>query len=220
MWQAQPQEQQEELFPDGKPAARRRHRGAPLFPLTRWTFSASYEQAVLGAVALIMAGLVLFSLGMERGKRLAQRIPAQPLMADAPRGTPRGQIPLAFAENAATPPARTPSGHASSVPTTPGIVSAAAPAITTTTAAPTLQSAAAAPANTKGRFLIQLATFSQPALAEEEVRLLRKRGYQPFLITTGKFSAVCVGVYATRQEAARHLAAVQSSYHDSFVRQR
>ena len=217
MWQAHPPEQQEELFPEGDASAkRRRSRGAPLFPLTRWTFSVSYEQLILSTVAFIMAGLVLFSLGMERGRRVAQRSPTQPLTAGAPVATHRGQTSLAFAENAPTPPVRMPSGTVPSAQAKASVVApAAAPA-----AAPITTTAAAAPTNAKGQFTIQLATFTQPALAEEELRLLRKGGYQPFLIKTGKFSAVCVGAYATRQEATRQLAAVKSSYHDSFVRQR
>lgn len=210
MWQAQAQEQQDELFPSPEQhGKRRRPRGAPLFPLTRWTFSVRYEQLIISAAALLMGGVVLFSLGMERGKRLTQRPLAAFPAARAPSAAPRGQTALAFADNAAAPAARAISAGPAAV--------AVKPVVASETNAP---QASAPPVNAKKPFTIQLATFAQPALAAEEMRLLRQRGYQPFLITTVKFSAVCVGAYATRQEATRHLAAVQSSYRDSFVRQR
>ena len=107
-----------------------------------------------------------------------------------------------------------------SAKTTPAAAAVAAPAAPTgqatlKRAAPT--TAAMAP---KGPFTIQLVTFTQAPLAEQERQTLRKRGYQPFLLTNNKFLALCVGSYATRQEAARHLAAFKTSYRDCFVRQR
>ena len=216
----QRQELQDELFTDGTRAAtRRRHRWTPLFPLTRWTISVSYEQAVLATVTLVIGGLVLFSLGMERGKRVAG---LSPLSARPAASSARG---VAFAENGAPGAARI---TVSMTPALPAVVVAARPATTTVAASATattsrsvMPAATAAPATARqGAYTIQLATFSQPSLAEEELRLLRRRGYQPFVLKTRQYTAVCVGAYATRQDAARQLATLKSSYRDSFVRQR
>ena len=207
------EELQEDLFPDGQDAARRRrHRWTPLFPLTRWTISVSYEHVVLATVALVMSSLVLFSLGMERGKRLTAGT------AMAPRTTASSNRGVAFADNHITrvpqPAMPAPSMTRAAAGTTP------APAMGKPPVTVAKEPAAATAPLPKGKYTIQLATFSQPPLAEQELRLLRKRGYQPFMLRTNQYAAVCVGTYVSRQEAAHQLAAFKSSYRDSFVRQR
>ncbi len=221
MLQAQYQEQQEELFAEREPAGkRRRNKYQPLFPLTRWTFSLSYEQLVLGAVACVLIGLVIFSLGAERGKRLAMVSSSAAPTARVPAR--RLNTAVAFAENmpASLAPRPTPTpATAPMVKATPSTPVPLTPLKSSPTAA-TSKAQVPSASNRAGAYTIQVATFRQRALADEEMRLLRQRGYQPFLVTSTKFSALCVGVYSTRQEAIRYLAALKSSYRDSFVRQR
>ena len=59
---------------------------------------------------------------------------------------------------------------------------------------------------------------SRKDIALEEVDSLKKKGHDPFLIQKGKYVALCVGRFATKEEATILSKNLKSRYNDCFIR--
>lgn len=79
---------------------------------------------------------------------------------------------------------------------------------------------ARAKAEVKTSPYIQVATFRTDKYANIEIRRLKGKGYQPFLLTKGNFREVCVGGYSNKDEAREALKQLRKLYADCILRHR
>ncbi|HOD12407.1 MAG TPA: SPOR domain-containing protein [Candidatus Omnitrophota bacterium] len=168
------------------------------FILSNVTLSA--ENIIVLTVFIFLAIIVSFSVGVEKGKRVAsaqpvavaRKIAVQPVVADQPvekRKAIQPQIPAASVadvrETASAPEDKMP------------------------------QALVEAPQNF---YTIQLASFVSKKYAEKEAAALEKKGYETFVVSKGKHIIVCVGRFVDSQAAKTFLGKLKDKYKDCLVR--
>lgn len=67
-------------------------------------------------------------------------------------------------------------------------------------------------------YSIQLASYSRKDIALAEVSRLKKKGFEPILLEKGKYWALCVGRFKTKEEARTLTKNFKNSYSDCFIR--
>lgn len=164
----------------------------------------SLETAVILFIFLVLSFLLVFSFGVERGKRLA-RLESQ----DRAVELPFPQAPKTAADSA----------EKKTVVKT-DTKREVAVKITTPLKVVSLGSQPGGSAATlsKGRYTIQIVSFAKAASAKKEAEGLRNLGYQISLRPSGGFHSLCVGSYADKQEAEIAMRKLRSKYHDCFIR--
>ena len=152
------------------------------------------EQLLMIGILLILVLCGIFFLGVLRGKALRQSIlmPARLGQASAPRSeTP------AFSSQPVKTAAQQPAALASVRVQTPP------------------------PASVSEKpYTIQLVTHRKKEFAEADVSAFRKAGFTSFIIPSGEYYQVCVGQYASKEEAKKDLGRFSSKYKDCFLRRR
>jgi cell division septation protein DedD len=151
----------------------------------------------------------MFFLGVLRGKHLAKQsgetAPVAVQAAPAARTTQPQQTPMTQSPQ-------------------PGIRTTAVPSAAQAPAAPApapQRPAIATPLSlSKKPYTIQLVTYKKQDLAQKEVNDLKKAGYSSSLISSGDYFLVCVGQYASIDEAKKDLRYFGSRYKDCFLRRR
>jgi hypothetical protein len=205
MSETKPGDSQQDLFIDfqsGQPKKPERlpqlHRAPKPILLTT-----SVEQIILVGILMILAGCVIFFLGVLRGRSLdreapgsrlgaAAVMPARPVAAPAAPAA-RIQAPKQVAVFQAAP--------------------AASPAVRIETRVP-------ASADPTKPYTLQLITYKKRDLAETEAGELRRRGFQAFVVPSGAYFVVCSGQYGSKEEAVRDSQALGAKYKDAFLRRR
>lgn len=195
MSDTKPEQTQQEFFPEFTP-------GQPKGPERLASFhrtpkpilvTTSVEQIVLTGILVILAGCLVFFLGVLRGRSIGhetaapQRLVVVPLPAKKPE-TAR-QVPV-FQSSPAQPP------------------SVKIEARTAQAADPTKP------------YTLQLITYKKRDLAEGEAGELRRRGFQAFVAPSGNYFLVCSGQYGSKEESARDQQALRARYKDCFLRRR
>ena len=162
------------------------------------------DQAMLLLIFGLIGLSVVFAVGVERGRKVAQA--EQSLLA--PRGLPSqeeprvdkpGQIKASSSEEAAKP----------SMPRQ----TAPSPTPVKRTATPVKLAESAV-----SRYAIQVVSYRQPLLAQQELQRLQQRGERAFLITREGRTMLLVGPFPSKQRAATKLASLRQQYRDCFVR--
>ena len=72
-----------------------------------------------------------------------------------------------------------------------------------------------------GRYTIQVITFKSQALAEEKVRQFKEKGYQSFIIPSGKYFQVCIESFESTRKAQEKLVELRAegfARPDAFIR--
>lgn len=160
------------------------------------------------ATLLLMFGLiglsVVFAGGVERGRKVAQA--EQSLLA--PRGLPSQEEPRAGE------PAQI-KASSSEEPAKPSLPRKAAPSPTpvkrTTTPVKLAES-------TGSQYAIQVVSYSQPMLAQQELQRLQQRGERAFLLKREGRTMLLVGPFPSKQHATTKLSLLRRQYRDCFVR--
>jgi len=70
----------------------------------------------------------------------------------------------------------------------------------------------------ENNYTIQVASFKLEKNARREAEMLKGIGYDIFVMSKGNYSIVCVGKFAQRQEAKRFAGKLKSKYKDCLVR--
>lgn len=152
-----------------------------------------YEKAVLVIIAFIIIGIISFSLGVEKGKRLsavkfdahldmAAKIKTpQPEQADIPyRNQPALKQEPPFIK-----------------------VQPPLPAVTQDSAQ---------------KYTIQVATYQTNSLAKKEAETLKKRGFAALTFSKGGYTLLCVGNFSNKETARTMLSELKKRYRDCFIR--
>ena len=226
-----------ELFPGttGDPI----ENSAPRFIFSRIVLT--FENVVVIFVFVIVSLIIAFSMGVERGRvkaRLARPaaiqsavpvamtsvMPNAPISAATPRNTDSVLSGTAIAANV-------PAGAVSVAPVG-SMVRVANPVTVTASpavvpAAPKVVAAspkAVQPASEKGvdkGYTIQVASYKSDVMAQKELAVLKKKGFESFVMTKGSYVIVCVGKFSGAQaqdEAKKMFNKLKKQYKDSIVR--
>lgn len=199
---------QKELFDEFK-APRRRIRQQP-YPPSRAhkVLNISYEQFIFVGIAVIMLMVLVFSLGVERGKRLVAQ-PAAEKVAEQLK-------PVAVAQEPK------PEPEAAKPATGVGVISlervdAEKPKVP---APPPAESGAARVRKNTNIFTLQIVAYRSKKTAQKEINKLSEKGFDPFIITEGGYYQICVGEYRNKDELKKRLGELQKNYKGSFIRKR
>ena len=206
-----PQEIQQELFREFSKESRRTERIPPLAHAQKpILFSTTLEHLLLGGILFILVLCLVFFLGVLRGKSLTTVFlpsAARPAatVSYLPQKTQTTTTPRI---TATTPPAAV-----SLAPARPGA--------NTTASVPSPSSVTAASRNSAAKpYTIQLVTHKKKETAENEAAALKRSGYYSFIMTSGEYYLVCVGQYASKEEAKKDLHNFSGKFSDCFLRRR
>lgn len=160
----------------------------------------SVENTIVLCIIFVMAVVLFFSFGVERGKQIVKGALAEPPATVTVVSAPE-ETPAKVAERS----------HLAPV----GVVpqpnqQKQTPAATN--AAPSLEK------REKGTFTIQVASFKEKGKAQMEAKRLKSKGYEIFVLPKGKHSIVCVGKFAIKDEATEFLNKLKNKYSDCLVR--
>jgi len=165
----------------------------PRFLLANLTFSV--ESLVIFMILGIMVALFAFSLGVERGKRVAALSLDERVSAAWNVGARTMAVPAAAAVT----------------------LSVAAPVERNLTK----QRAVANHGFLQGlgnRFTLQTATYGNETYARQDALLLKAKGFKSFLIKSGQYWMLCVGNFNNKESATAFLRKLPGQYRSSQVR--
>ena len=180
--------------------------------LQRFRLQLRLDQTIIGFLLLLVAYVLVFSFGVESGKRYAMaEIKAERSMRER-MARELGEKIFANSQSqiaTATPAAPKVVGQPKITP-----VLTAAPAVPAAVATKAATGASAAKTETpaveiksgSGKFFIQTVTYATKAAADEQIKRLVKKGYAAKILPHAKFQQVCVGGFETKDKAAQAMA--------------
>ncbi len=196
-------EVQNDLFEQSNKAKnKRRFRPSfkKMFPYGFVTFRLSYEGAIFSLIIFLMLCVIMFSIGVERGKNSRNYVKEE-IKKDVKPVSVRPQV--------------------KNVQTNPVSVNKlkSAPAVAyNTPKANTVAQVRTPQEAVKGNYTIQVLTYRDKSTAEKQVQKLTQNGYKPFVIFSGGFYQICIGRYSVRENAKIDLANLRRNYKDCFIR--
>ncbi len=204
MTEIKQEETQQELFNEFSGELKKTERFPSISrPQKPILFSTSVEQIILVSIILILAGCLIFFLGILRGKFLASKGQVTAPVRIAPEPVRPTAVTSIAPKQAAAP----------LLKVKPSAASVALPAKASVKPSP-------ATLDLNKHYTIQLVTYKKKDLAEKEVAGLRRNGFYSSIIASGDYYQVCVGQYATKEEAKKDLKVFGSKYKDCFLRRR
>ena len=206
------QEIQQELFEEFSKESKRAERIPPLARAQKpILFSTTIEHVLLGGILFVLALCFVFFLGVLRGKSLTPLAPIAPTSRAVPQAPvlPQPQKAKAFVA----------SPTVSNTPDANKVVSMqiSKPMV----ALPSHSSVTAMSQNNAAKpYTIQLVTHKKKETADSEVASLKRNNFYSFIITSGEYYLVCVGQYASKEEAKKDLRFFGGKFKDCFLRRR
>ena len=174
-------------------------RAAQPEPLRIGALSLRPDHVLLSLMFGLIGLSVIFALGVERGRQVAQVGP--PLLA------PREPEVKAKASTSSVE-AEAPSIRRETAPS---------PVVAPKPQAPKTPVKVAA-AGGSSQFAIQVVTYSQPTLAQQELQRLHQRGERAFLMKRPGRTVLYVGPFPSKAHAATKLTSLRHQYQDCFVK--
>ena len=174
-------------------------RAAQPEPLRIGALSLRPDHVLLSLMFGLIGLSVIFALGVERGRQVAQVepplfVPREPeVKAKASTSSVEAEAPSIRRETAPRP-VVAPKPQA---PKTPVKVAAA---------------------GGSSQFAIQVVTYSQPTLAQQELQRLHQRGERAFLMKRPGRTVLYVGPFPSKAHAATKLTSLRHQYQDCFVK--
>jgi cell division protein FtsN len=150
-------------------------------------------KVILSLISLTIVITIIFSLGVERGKRIALRDLETKEKTEA-----RVKIPSE-------------SPDIGRLPQTESVIE---PEVQE----PLDLDAQDAKDEEKERFRIQVASFHKENTAHKEARRLEENGYPVLVLQKGKFMVVYVGTFETKSEAENNFQSLKQRYKDCILR--
>lgn len=202
-------ENQLELFDlANQPAAKMRRE-----TFGRLLFHLRYDQAMFLGIGALLGLTVIFAFGVERGKRLVRSEAFQVArqVQPSPVVVAMKPAPSKAAEPAKKPAATQPASEAAQ-PEASNTASPASIPATTPKAKPKTRVAGAS------RYAIQVATYSRPQLAKQELERLRAGGESGFIVIRNGRTVVYAGPFPSRDNASEKLVGLRQRYLDCFIK--
>lgn len=190
--------------------------------LQRFRITLRFDQALIVMILLLVAYVLIFSFGVETGKRYsmaeirAERSKREHMVEELTGKIFEAQA--AVQNNGAIP--------ATAGKPIPAAGTTAAPATLAPATGTPVSVAAATPAVTEkekptGKYTIQAVTVTSQAAAEREIKKLTAKGYRGFVIPSGKFLQICVEGFESREKASQNMKQLKTSGmvpKDAYVR--
>ncbi len=182
--------------------------------LGRTRITLRLDQGLILLIALLMVYVLIFSFGVEKGKRFAMaELTAERVKHEQMIRELRDKIFV----SPATEGTETVSATEDSAQ---GTISKAVPFSAPETS---ITSAALTPASERpsGKFTIQILTATSQVAAERAMKNFSINGHQPFVIPSGKFQQICLDAFEARSKAIRVLNTLKAQGlvpRDAYVR--
>lgn len=176
-----------ELFSEEKGEVRQgaRHPGIPFL-----NYAKAYEKSILLIIGIIITGLISFSLGVEKGKKISMSrfnsrfdvvsAPPQPVLLNAKQEVAAGESRAREAVRSEEKPQ-------------PKFLE-------------------------RQGYVIQLASYKNRSFAEREVVSLKKNGFSASVMPKGGFTLLLVGNIPNKETALSMLAQLKKRYRDCYIR--
>ena len=198
---------QKELFEEFGMPKHKKKRQQTILPKNYKPLSISHEQVVFIAIAAIMLMVLIFSLGVERGRRLVG-------IRTAKESVPSAALSEVKEEAAAA--AGMPNEKYEKINL-----------VKNDTVVERRYDEPSPPVRAKdkrivksGLFTIQVIAYRSKKSAQRELEKLSEKGYKPFIITGGGYYQICVGEYADKDKSKNDFLELKKNYKDSFIRKR
>lgn len=179
--------------------------------LSRYKLTLQLDKVLLLSIAMIFAFTLSHTFGVERGKRLMEKkfeamIPTQ--IQTFPQHDPMND-PNEIVESETVLMVDKP------LPTPKQLLSPEGPTGPPNPVTPTLNEL-----KKLGNFTVQLVTYDNKALAEKEIARLKSKGYEGFIIPSGRFFQVCANYFDNKSKARSSLEEIKQTgrYPDAYVR--
>ncbi|MFA5145200.1 MAG: SPOR domain-containing protein [Candidatus Omnitrophota bacterium] len=151
----------------------------------------NYEKAILLIIALITTSIISFSLGVEKGKRLA-------MSSNSRLDLALTAIPQPQPSNTLSQKITVPLPAAIAVKKEEGVKQ---PALFE-----------------KQGYVIQLASYKTITHAQKEAELLKKKGFSALVLPKGSYTVLYVGNFSNRETAQSMLSELKKRYNDCYIR--
>ncbi len=210
---------QKDLFGTASVAAMPDTLSAKISFLDRYRMSIRLDQAVFLLIGLLVIYVLVFSFGVETGKRYAvAELKAERLKHERMVDELRDKV---FAS---------PSAITNSVALVDSHQPLLAPSNKVKAGAVTEDTASAVESSPKtavetdlqnGKFTIQTMTIASKAVAEKEIQRLAQKGMKGFIIPRGKMNMICINAFESREKASRSLKELKTQRlvpSDAYVR--
>jgi len=163
------------------------------------SFIRSYEKNIILIIILAVTGIVCFSIGVEKGKRISALRPVSNIgvMSDA-------QPKVVIAKTVLTPTNALQAKQFQPLPI--------------------VNTNVILPQNVKrnveltGNYTIQLASYRSMASAQKEAELLKKKGFASLVIPKGNYTILCVGKFPSKETAQSLLVQLTKRYQGCHLR--
>jgi cell division septation protein DedD len=180
--------------------------------LQNFRISLRLDQALIVMIILLVAYVLIFSFGVETGKRYsvaeirAERTKRERMVEELTGKIFEAQAAKQNPAAAAAPAVPAPTVDAAA----PGTAAVPAPA-------------AATPAEGKpgGKYTIQVVTVTSKSAAEREIKKFTSKGHRGFVIPSGKYLQICVNGFESRDQASQMMKQLKTNGmvpKDSYVR--
>jgi len=167
-----------------------------------FSYIRSYEKNILLIIGIVVTGIICFSIGVEKGKRIsALKVATTSGLETALDLQPKAAIAKdTVVVNAL---------QAKQFQPLP-IVNANSAALVQNAKKPVEP-----PGNA---YTIQLASYKSRSLAQKEAELLKKKGFLPSVITKGSYTILCVGKFPSKETAQSQLVQLTKRYQGCHLR--
>jgi len=164
-----------------------------ILPKSGFVVALTPEKAVFSAIGLIMFMVIVYALGVERGKAIS----IESVVVPAPKSVkpPQPQIPFPREKTAA----------AAARPVTPAL-----------SAKTRVESMPKAAVNITRPYTIVVATFSRKEWASKETERLKREGLNAFVTQRDPYFVICIGSYATKEAAQDTMKRLKKTYRDAY----
>lgn len=177
------------------------------------------DQLIMMLILMLIIFAVVFSMGVEKGKRtVSASIQEQSFQISQPAIPAQVKEPAKLTAPKEIVPAVATATEDIKEPVVavekadePEIVITEAKAVET----PAKQAAL------DGKYTIQVVTYVSEKQAERQIDHLKSKGYEAFVVPSGKYFQICVNAFSSKQSALSQLQALQVQKlapHDAYVR--
>lgn len=234
---------QKELFEDLDKLKKTSSKNENLVPKTKFSLTLSLEKTVFTSIAIVMAMVVVYAVGVERGKVLQRESPATVTAKTIKSVTVGG--PKAAQPQQAQPVTAADAKVQAADKKSPAPVSAQAVPAVPVKAQGAVPAAQAVPVQVPGQaqqvqaiktaiipvqalplsaqpkpYTIVGATFTRKDWADKEVEKIKRSGQEAAVYQSANYFLVCIGSFQTKDEAKAALTQIRNAYKDAYLRSR
>lgn len=177
------------------------------------------DQLIMMLILMLIIFAVVFSMGVEKGKRaVSVSIQEQSIQITQPAIPAQVKEPVKLTAPKEIVPGVVTTSEAIQEPAAP-VEKAEEPQIVITEAKAVETPAKQAALD--GKYTIQVVTYVSEKQAERQIDHLKSKGYEAFVVPSGKYFQICVNAFSNKQSALSQLQALQVQKlapHDAYVR--